>query len=100
VVVSNFFKSFIAFRAKDEARLGIGFRGHSAYLTFLRTAIIVVILITGYFFALLALDRKVYSFDESLTSLRISRYTWMEMVQQDFQGKTISVEDLLANTSR
>jgi uncharacterized membrane protein len=46
------------------------------------------------------LDRKVYSFDESLTSLRISRYTWTEMVQQDFQGKTISVEDLLANTSR
>jgi uncharacterized membrane protein len=62
--------------------------------------LIVVILITGYFFALLALDRKVYSFDESLTSLRISGYTWTEMVQQDFQGKTISVEDLLGNTSR
>ncbi len=62
--------------------------------------LIVVILITGYFFALLALDRKVYSFDESLTSLRIYGYTWTEMVQQDFQGKTISVEDLLGNTSR
>jgi uncharacterized membrane protein len=46
--------------------------------------LIVVILITGYFFALLALERKVYSFDESLTSLRISGYTWTEMVQQDF----------------
>ena len=29
----------IAFRAKDEVRLGIGLRGHRAYLTFLRTAI-------------------------------------------------------------
>jgi len=62
--------------------------------------LIVVILITGYFLALLALDRKVYSFDESFTSLRISGYTWTEMVQQDFQGKTISVEDFLGNTSR
>ena len=30
---------YIAFRAKDEVRLGIGLRGHRAYLTFLRTAI-------------------------------------------------------------
>jgi uncharacterized membrane protein len=56
--------------------------------------LIVVILITGIFFRFTNLDRKVYSFDESITSLRISGYTWTEMVQQDFQGKTISVQDL------
>ena len=56
--------------------------------------IIVVILITGIFFRFTKLDRKVYSFDESITSLRISGYTWTEMVQQEFQGKTISVEYL------
>ena len=61
--------------------------------TWLKT-LIVVILITGIFFRFTNLDRKVYSFDESITSLRISGYTWTEMVQQDFQGKTISVEDL------
>ncbi|MEG3848359.1 hypothetical protein QT971_12975 [Microcoleus sp. herbarium19] len=56
--------------------------------------LIVLILITGIFFRFTNLDRKVYSFDESITSLRISGYTWTEMVQQDFQGKTISVADL------
>ena len=56
--------------------------------------LIVVILTTGVFFRFTNLDRKVYSFDESITSLRISGYTWTEMVQQDFQGKTISVADL------
>ncbi|MEG4004553.1 glycosyltransferase family 39 protein [Microcoleus sp. Pol11C1] len=56
--------------------------------------LIVVILITGIWFRFSNLDRKVYSFDESITSLRISGYTWTEMVQQDFQGKTISVADL------
>ncbi|WP_293132282.1 glycosyltransferase family 39 protein [Microcoleus sp. bin38.metabat.b11b12b14.051] len=61
--------------------------------TWLKT-LIVVILITGIFFRFTNLDRKVYSFDESITSLRISGYTWTEMVQQDFQGAPISVEYL------
>ncbi|MEG3921044.1 glycosyltransferase family 39 protein [Microcoleus sp. T3_A4] len=65
-------------------------RLHRVSLKFL----IVVILITGIGFRFTNLDRKVYSFDESITSLRISGYTWTEMVQQDFQGKTISVGDL------
>ncbi len=56
--------------------------------------LIVVILTTGIFFRFTNLDRKVYSFDESITSLRISGYTWTEMVQQDFQGQIISVADL------
>ncbi|MEG4277036.1 glycosyltransferase family 39 protein [Microcoleus sp. MON1_C1] len=54
----------------------------------------VVILITGIWFRFTNLDGKVYSFDKSITSLRISGYTWTEMVQQDFQGKIISVADL------
>ena len=65
-------------------------RVHRTSLKFL----IVLILTTGIFFRFTNLDRKVYSFDESITSLRISGYTWTEMVQQDFQGKTISVADL------
>ncbi|MEG5033117.1 glycosyltransferase family 39 protein [Microcoleus sp. AT3-D2] len=65
-------------------------RLHRISLKFL----IVVILITGIWFRFTNLDSKVYSFDESITSLRISGYTWTEMVQQDFQGKTISVADL------
>jgi len=62
--------------------------------------VLIVVILTGIFFRFTNLDRKAYSFDESLTSLRISGYTWTEMVQQDFQCKTISVEDLLGNTSR
>jgi len=62
--------------------------------------VLIVVILTGIFFRFTNLDRKAYSFDESLTSLRISGYTWTEMLQQDFQGKTISVEDLLGNTSR
>jgi uncharacterized membrane protein len=62
--------------------------------------VLIVVILTGIFFRFTKLDRKVYSFDESLTSLGISGYTWAEMVQQDFQRKTISVEDLLGNTSR
>jgi uncharacterized membrane protein len=65
-------------------------RVHRISLKFL----IVIILITGIFFRFTNLDYKVYSFDESITSLRISGYTWTEMVQQDFQGKIISVEEL------
>ena len=61
--------------------------------------VLIVVILTGIFFRFTNLDRKAYSFYESLTSLRISGYTWTEMVQQDFQGKTISVEDLLGNTS-
>lgn len=56
--------------------------------------LIVLILTTGIFFRFTNLDCKVYSFDESITSLRISGYTWTEMVQQDFQGKIISAADL------
>ena len=57
--------------------------------------VLIVVILTGIFFRFTNLDRKAYSFDESLTSLRISGYTWTAIVQQDLQGKTISVEDLL-----
>ncbi|HLO52147.1 MAG TPA: glycosyltransferase family 39 protein, partial [Kamptonema sp.] len=56
--------------------------------------LVIVLLIIGIFFRFTNLDRKVYSYDEAITSLRISGYTWTEMVKQDFQGKVISVADL------
>lgn len=58
--------------------------------------LIFALLITGIFFRFTNLDRKVYSYDESITSLRISGYTWTEMVQQDFQGQPVSASYLLA----
>lgn len=56
--------------------------------------LVIILLIIGIFFRFTNLDRKVYSYDEAITSLRISGYTWTEMVKQDFQGKLISVADL------
>ena len=75
-----------------NSKLGQNGRLTRIWLKFL----IVPILITGIFFRFTNLDRKVYSYDESITSLRISGYTWTEMVQQDFQGKPVSVAYLLA----
>lgn len=54
----------------------------------------IVLLILSLWFRFTNLDRKVYSYDEAITSLRISGYTWTEMVQQDFQGKAIRVDYL------
>jgi uncharacterized membrane protein len=70
-----------------NSKLSQNGRVHSIWLK----SLIAIVLITGIFFRFTNLDRKVYSYDESITSLRISGYTWAEMVQQDFQGKPISV---------
>lgn len=56
--------------------------------------LIVVLLVVGVFFRFVNLDKKVYSYDEASTSLRISGYTWTEMVHQVFNSQVISVEDL------
>lgn len=56
--------------------------------------LIVTTLVIAIFFRFINLDQKVYSYDEAITSLRISGYTWTEMVEQDFQGEIISVKDL------
>lgn len=53
--------------------------------------LIIVVLILGIFFRFANLDRKLYWNDESVTSLRISGYTWTEIVQD---SHVISVENL------
>lgn len=55
---------------------------------------IVVVLLLGIFFRFVHLDRKIYWSDEIYTSLRISGYTENEMVEQVFNGRVISIEEL------
>jgi uncharacterized membrane protein len=56
--------------------------------------LIVVLLVLGLFFRFVNLDRKVYWFDETYTSLRISGYRDRQVVEQVFDGRVISIEDL------
>ncbi|MCP2731695.1 glycosyltransferase family 39 protein [Limnofasciculus baicalensis] len=56
--------------------------------------LIITVLILGIFFRLTNLDRKIYWFDETYTSLRISGYTETEIVQEFSQPKIISIQDL------
>ena len=55
---------------------------------------ITILLVVGVFFRFVNLDRKVYWFDETITSLRISGYTESEIVKQVCNGREIGVEDL------
>ncbi|MEW5858946.1 MAG: glycosyltransferase family 39 protein [Cyanobacteriota bacterium] len=62
--------------------------------------LIISLLVLGVFFRFVNLDRKVYWIDETSTSLRISGYTELELIQEfqegDFRnGKIVSVDDLL-----
>jgi len=61
--------------------------------TWLRLLIIVVLLL-GIFFRFANLDGKVYSGDETKTSLRISGYRGSELFQQVFNGREVGIEDL------
>ncbi|MGF1479318.1 MAG: glycosyltransferase family 39 protein [Cyanophyceae cyanobacterium] len=56
---------------------------------------IIVLILVGIFFRFYNLERKVYWYDETMTSLRISGHTQSELVEQVFDGRTISVEELL-----
>lgn len=56
--------------------------------------LVIVLLLLGIFFRFVNLDRKVYWFDETFTSLRISGYTESEVVNQVCNGKQIGIEDL------
>lgn len=56
--------------------------------------LVIVLLLLGIFFRFVNLDRKVYWFDETFTSLRISGYTESEVVKQVCNGQQIGVEDL------
>ncbi|NMG07201.1 glycosyltransferase family 39 protein [Brasilonema sp. UFV-L1] len=56
--------------------------------------LLVVLLILGVFFRFVNLDRKIYWYDETFTSLRIFGYTMSEVVGQVCNGKEIGIEDL------
>jgi uncharacterized membrane protein len=56
--------------------------------------LLIVILALGVFFRFVNIDRKVYWFDETFTSLRISGYTEKEAIAQLCNGQQIGVEDL------
>ncbi|MBD2096286.1 glycosyltransferase family 39 protein [Trichocoleus sp. FACHB-591] len=55
---------------------------------------LITLLILGIFFRLVNLGQKVYWYDETFTSLRISGYTEAEIVQQFADGREVSAEDL------
>lgn len=61
--------------------------------TWLR-AIVAILLILGVFFRFVNLDRKVYWFDETFTSIRISGYKEVEAVKQFGDARIIGIEDL------
>lgn len=63
------------------------------HFTWLRTAI-AILLALGILFRFINLDRKLYWYDETLTSLRISGHTQTELVEQVFNGRVISVKEL------
>jgi uncharacterized membrane protein len=56
--------------------------------------LLIVILIIGFFFRFFNLSAKDYWNDEVYTSLRISGYRESEIVQEIFNGRQISVEEL------
>lgn len=56
--------------------------------------LVIALLFLGIFFRFVNLDRKVYWYDETMTSLRIHGHTHSEYVQQLFQGQVISATDL------
>jgi uncharacterized membrane protein len=58
---------------------------------------IIVVLLIGIFFRFANIDKKTYWIDETDTSLRISGNTNQEVIQEVFDGRTISVTELLQN---
>ena len=59
-----------------------------------RSHIIAVVLILGILFRFINLDGKLYWYDETLTSLRISGHTQTQLVDEAFNGRVISVQEL------
>jgi uncharacterized membrane protein len=57
--------------------------------------LIILVLILGVFFRVTNLDRKVYWFDETYTSLRISGHQERELIEEVYNNEPIAVRDLL-----
>lgn len=53
-----------------------------------------ILLIVGIFFRFAYLDQKVYWYDETYTSLRVSGFTEAEMVPKVFNGQVMTIADL------
>lgn len=56
---------------------------------------VLILIVAGIFFRFYNIDRKVYWYDETMTSLRISGHTQPELVAEVYDGGLISVERLL-----
>ena len=54
--------------------------------------VIILAIALGVFLRFYNLDRQVYWYDETMTSLRISGYTKSELIEQVYAGKPIAVE--------
>lgn len=57
--------------------------------------LLIAVIVLGIFFRFYNLDRKVYWYDETMTSMRISGYTQTEVIQQAFDGEVIPVAAFL-----
>ena len=57
--------------------------------------LIAILLVIGIFFRFYNLDQKVYWYDETMTSLRISGYTSTDLIEEVYNGEVISVGKLL-----
>ncbi|WP_229415506.1 glycosyltransferase family 39 protein [Moorena bouillonii] len=57
--------------------------------------LLIIVIVLGVVFRFYNLDRKVYWYDETMTSLRISGHTRTELVEEIFDGQIISVQNLL-----
>ncbi len=66
---------------------------HKYYFSWLRI-LIVIILILGIGFRFINIDRKVYWYDETITSLRIAGYTWGELRDRLDEAGIISRKNL------
>lgn len=64
------------------------------YYQTLPHTLILILLLLGVFFRFDNLDRKVYWYDETITSLRVAGYRQTEVIQQLFDGHEIDVESL------
>lgn len=57
--------------------------------------LVIFLLVLGIFFRFVNLDKKVYWYDETLSSITISGFTKDELYQQIFTGNEVGVADLL-----
>ncbi len=57
--------------------------------------LVVVLLLLGFFFRFVNIDKKFYWYDEAFTSLRISGYTQTEVLQEISSGQLVATKDLM-----